>query len=328
MLFEINYMTNISKNTKKKKTRFFEIYIPKILKTVNSTGGITLNAKQQMNSVLCIISKLLADKTNYLTVLSEKKTISEKEIYNSVKLFLEGQLFFNADKKGKKAIEEYIKNKDEKSLSKQEKSKLYFPPSIGEKFLRNFGNNKIMISNNAPIYFSGVIEYLAYEILDNSYLQAKDKKHVRITVRDMELGVRNDLELNNFFNKQKISFLGGGIVPFIHPKLLLKKSSKYKTRNNSENTDNKSKRFKPGVVCIREMKKLQKSNNSFIIPKFTFEKIVRSIVSNHQKIKISKEVFITLQHFVEQKIIEFLQKVSFLAIHAGRVKILKSDINL
>jgi hypothetical protein len=162
MLFEINYMTNISKNTKKKKTRFFEIYIPKILKTVNSTGGITLNAKQQMNSVLCIISKLLADKTNYLTVLSEKKTISEKEIYNSVKLFLEGQLFFNADKKGKKAIEEYIKNKDEKSLSKQEKSKLYFPPSIGEKFLRNFGNNKIMISNNAPIYFSGVIEYLAY----------------------------------------------------------------------------------------------------------------------------------------------------------------------
>ena len=44
--------------------------------------------------------------------------------------------------------------------------------------------------------------------------------------------------------------------------------------------------------------------------------------------KISKEVFIILQYYVEQKLIDLLRKSNYLAIHANRVKLLPCDINL
>ncbi len=87
-------------------------------------------------------------------------------------------------------------NKNVKGMSRQEKSRIIFPPSIIERFLRNFGFNKIMVTSNAPIFLAGAIEHIASEILENATMQARDKKHIRITVRDLELGVRNDRDLN------------------------------------------------------------------------------------------------------------------------------------
>ena len=50
--------------------------------------------------------------------------------------------------------------------------------------------------------------------------------NVRIRVRDLELGVRNNNDLDMFLVKNKISFLGGGVKPFIHSSLLSKKNRK------------------------------------------------------------------------------------------------------
>ena len=44
------------------------------------------------------------------------------------------------------------------------------------------------------------------------------------------------------------------------------------------------------------------------------------------KIKISKEVFIILQYYIEQFIIKILYNSNFLAIHSGRIKIISTDI--
>ena len=49
---------------------------------------------------------------------------------------------------------------------RKNKSNIIFPPSIVEKFLRNFGNTKVMVTSAAPIFFAAVLEYLCYEILD------------------------------------------------------------------------------------------------------------------------------------------------------------------
>ena len=65
---------------KKKKTRFFETYIAKVLKQVSETNGITSNAKQQLNSILCIISKIISTSVTNLTEIAKKKTLSEKEV--------------------------------------------------------------------------------------------------------------------------------------------------------------------------------------------------------------------------------------------------------
>ena len=63
---------------KRKKTRFFETYISKVLKGL-STNGITSNARQQLNSALCIITRKIASMSIHLTRMAKKKTLSEKE---------------------------------------------------------------------------------------------------------------------------------------------------------------------------------------------------------------------------------------------------------
>jgi hypothetical protein len=60
---------------KRKRTRFFESYISKTLKTISTDQGITLNAKQQLNSCLCIIARELSNKAIYLTNVSNKKKL-------------------------------------------------------------------------------------------------------------------------------------------------------------------------------------------------------------------------------------------------------------
>jgi histone H3/H4 len=313
---------------KKKKSRFFEIYISKLLKNI-SDNGITLNAKEQFNSILCFITKIIADKSYDITVFSGKKTISEKEIRNTLKFILPENLSKSSILNGQKAFDSFSSTENRiKGTSRQERSSIIFPPSIVERFLRNFGNNKIMVTSNAPIFLAGAIENIAFELLENATIQAKGKKHIRITVRDLELGIQNDKELSSFFSQHKIYLLGGGITPYIHPNLLVKKPKK-KTIIKDTEEERKKHRYRPGTVSIREMKKLQKNSNILSFARLPFEKLVRQIVQNHtnEKIKISKDVFITLQYFIEQRLIQILQQANFATIHANRLKLLPIDIN-
>jgi len=45
------------------------------------------------------------------------------------------------------------------------------------------------------VYLAGALEYLTSEILENASESAKDNKRIRINIRDLEMGVRNDTEL-------------------------------------------------------------------------------------------------------------------------------------
>lgn len=53
-----------------------------------------------------------------------------------------------------------------------------------------------LIYLGAAVYFAGVLEYLAAEILDISGQAAKDNKKKRITARHIQLAIRNDPELD------------------------------------------------------------------------------------------------------------------------------------
>jgi len=308
---------------KKKKTHFFEIYISKVLKQVSEDCCITSNAKQQLNSFLCFLSKYLSKIIIDLTIYGKKKTISDKEIINSLSLTVSGELLKNSIIEGEKAVENFKNNT--KKGTRQNKAEIIFPPSIVEKFLRNFGNSKIMVTSSAPIFLSAALEYITYEILDISSIYCTDNKRMRITIRDLEIVVRTDIELNNLFNKINISFLGGGVIPFIHPSLL-KKNKKIKTLKNIKNQH----RFRPGTVAIRDIKKYQKLSDNLILAKSSFEKIIRSIFlqnsENDSNIKISKNVFTIIQYYIEQYIVKLLYNSNFLAIHSNRVKLLPIDI--
>lgn len=328
--------TDISnkKIIKKKTSHFFETYISKVLKQVNSKSGITSNAKQQLNSALCIVSKHISSIVINLTSIAKKKTISIKEIENALKITLSGELLSNSLSEGTKACQFFgkITNKGN-NTSRQNKAEIIFPPSIVEKFLRNFGNTKIMVTNLAPVYFASVLEYITHEILDTSVTICIENKRNRLTVRDMELGVRNDIELNDLFNRLNITFLGGGVIPFIHTSLLKKHPKKKRVGNTANVDDKKKSRFRYGTVAIRNIKKQQKSSDELILSKSPFTKLVRHILKNNlpendKAIKISKDVFIILQTFIEQYIVSILRDANFLAIHAGRIKLMPIDIHL
>jgi histone H2A len=322
---------------KKKKNHYFETYISKVLKQTTENCGITGNAKQQLNSFLCIFCKYISNIINRLTIIGKKKTISEKEIINALHVVLTGELLSNSLNEGEKSIISFKNNVNTKG-SRQNKSNIIFPPSIVEKFLRNFGTSKLMITSLAPVFLAAVLEYITYEIIDLASITAKDNKRVRITIRDLEVVIRCDVELNKLFNKLNASFLGGGVLPFIHSSLLNKKKKKKKNIINLNL--NKPHRFRPGTVAIREIKKQQKSSDCLILAKSAFEKIVRNIFKenkfdltneeekNIDNIKISKDVFIILQYFIEQYIVKILYNANFLAIHSGRVKLIPTDIAL
>ena len=319
---------------KKKKTRFFETYISKVLKQVSESNGITSNSKQQLNSALCLISRLIATTVINLTEMAKKKTMSDKEVKNALLVVLPGQLADNAIKQGQKAIISFEKKDKIKGTSRQEKAGILFSPAIAEKFLRNFGYSKVMVTSQAPVFLAGALEYLTSEILENASISAKDNKRIRINIRDLEMGVRNDDELNTFFTKNRITFLGGGVTPFIHQSLLVKKNRTKKRVKKSDATlecgEKKKHRFRPGTVSVREIRRFQKMSNCLTFAKFPFEKFVRQVVTtqnNNIPMKISKDVFIILQYFIEQQIASLLRNANFAAIHAGRVKLMPIDID-
>jgi|TARA_B100001059_G_scaffold228120_1_gene258782 histone H3 len=319
--------TNQKLNNKKKRTRFYEIYLTKLLKQVSSENGITSNSKQQLNSILCSTTKLISTKVNQLTEMVRKKTTSEKEVINALNVMFLGDLGKGMTAMCKQAVENYNDDVSTKGITRQERAGIIFPPSVAEKYLRNFGYSRTMISNGAPVALAAAMEYFAGEILENAAVLAKQKKRVRITIRDLEMGVRTDNEINNFFEKNKFSFLGGGVVPYIHPNLLVKRTRRRKSKKSE---GKRSHRYRPGTVSIREIRRFQKSSNCLTLAKSPFEKYTRSVIQkfigNSDSIKVSKNVFLTLQYFVEQRIVSLLHKAYLAAIHTGRVKLTVSDI--
>jgi histone H2A len=286
----------------KKINHFFEIYISKVLKQISPQNGITLNAKQQLNSFLCILLKEISSMVSELTKISKKKTISVKEIKNALSIILFGELLNCCIREGDKACDSFS---NETKGSRHVRANIIFPPSLIDKFLRN---GSLSVASLAPVYLAAVLEFITFEILDISVKNCRERKHNRITVRDMELAVRNDIELDTLFRKYNIMFLGGGVVPFIH---------------NSFKTSTKS-------IALKNIKKQQKISDSLVLAKSPFEKLVRHILKENssEHSKIGKDVFTVLQYFIEQYIIDLLYNANYLTIHAGRIKLIPSDIQL
>lgn len=306
---------------KKKKSHFFEIYIQKVLKQVSPNSALSSDAKQQFNSFLCTLAKKLSKTALELTIFAKKKTISEKEVCNALIFVLSGEILTNSISEGDRAVSNFSETQNSKS-SRQSKANIIFPPSITEKFLRDFGTTRLFIKSSAPIFLAAVLEYITSDILSSASINCIEEKRTRIVVKDIELSVRNDSELDRLIRSLNFLFIGGGVVPFIHPLLLQKKPSKPST--------SAKRKFRPGTVALREIKKYQKNSQDLLLPKSAFQSVIRTFFkeSSETDVKVSADVFVILQHFIENYIINLLRDANFLAIHSNRVKLTSIDIAL
>ena len=118
--------------------------------------------------------------------------------------------------------------KTKKTAANQKQSRttragLQFPVGRIHRHLRR-GNYAQRIGTGAPVYLAAVMEYLTAEILELAGNAARDNKKARIIPRHLQLAIRNDEELNRLLSGVTIS--QGGVIPYINPVLLPKKSAK------------------------------------------------------------------------------------------------------
>lgn len=64
-----------------------------------------------------------------------------------------------------------------------------------------------------------------------------------------------------------------------------------------------------------------------MFPVISFERLTRNIINQYNDtLKISKDLFIILQYYIEQYVISILEKANKATIHSGRIKLLPIDI--
>jgi histone H3/H4 len=273
----------------------FNIYILKLLQSI-SKKSITLNAKNQLNNFLIILTKEISKLLYELIISLKKKIITEKEINIVIYVLFDTILYEKSIIKAQETIIKYKLNSNNKNILRQTKAGLIFSVSTIEHIMREF-NNKL--SHNSIIYLTSIIETITTFILVESIKYLKYR--VRIKINDIELS-RNNNSIEKLFNKLNIYFTCIHSKSYIHPNII---------KNSS-------------FSVIQSIKKIQ-LNQELIIPKLTFEKIIRYKL---QGIVISKQIFIILQQFIEKYIITILSKINLLCNHSKRTTLMVSDIEL
>jgi histone H3/H4 len=308
---EVNDANEVNKKERhrKKKNHRFEHHIRKILKEISAEHDITQQAKSQLNDLAVITCKIVYRKMVDLLQSNQKKTITEKEIEVAVKLIFTGQLAANAISEGKKSLQNYLSNAKSTTLkgqSRHTKADIIIPPSVPEKLLRDSATT-YHIGTNAPVFLAGVIEYFLSQIIELAIV--KNKNHIRLTVQDLENGVRSDLEMSSYFNQYKIYFYNSGMQPFIHPNIL----------NRNGKNDKKS---------VKTIVKLQEKNNNVFSKRFIEQLCKHYISLILPDVRYQKDCFNYLHDYLEKWITEILQSSNILTIYGKKSRVNSQDIEM
>lgn len=307
--------------TPKKYPRQYQVYISRLLKTI-SDNALTNNAKNQLNSALVYLTEYIGRLAISLTLYAGKLTVSVKEVGNATRLFLPNEYHYILAR-GERAVELFAECQNVEFSTRQEKAGIIFPVSVTERIMRTCYHSSIVITKTAPIYLTAVIENITGLILTSACHYAQENNHMRITIRDLFLGVHNTSSLLEMWKKARITYVGGGVIPFIHPILLIKPPRRKKEESE------KPRRYRPGTIALRQIKRYQKMFDCLFWPKKSFEYLVRRCLHEMDNgKKISLTGLILFQYYCEHYITEILQLSNDLAVHAERTRVLPTDIQL
>jgi len=90
----------------------------------------------------------------------------------------------------------------------------------------------------------------------------------------------------------------------------------------------KPKRFRPGTVALREIRKYQK-RTELLIRKLPFQRLVREIANDFKTdLNFQSQAILALQEASEAYLVGLFEDTNLCAIHAKRVTIMPKDIHL
>lgn len=191
-----------SKTKKKKNYDTYRTFIQKLLQ-VEHPGGIGGGALDIIDSYVKINHDKLIHNADLILRHSNKKTMSEREIFSAVLLAVGDNFAVEANRAGHEALEAYTSNLSSKDTSsgrssKSSKAGLVFPVSrIGDRVKTVSSVEGLRVGEKAVVFLAAVLEFLARKLLRGAGQVAVGgkNKHKRITPRDIKLAIMGDVGL-------------------------------------------------------------------------------------------------------------------------------------
>jgi len=302
----------------------FDLYIRRVLRQVHPDTGVTNDVIQQLNSVLTTLGKKLSARAGELAKSRGAQTVTARDVQTAVRSLLPGELSKHAVSEGVKAVTKFkVTTKGKLSA----RAGLQFPVARTATLMReNVCLDRLGAS--AAVYLAAVLEYLSAEMLELAGNAARDKKKHRITVRHLYLAVESDEELHGLMKLAGICLAGGGVVPDIDSRLLPAKKKALARGGTRE--EPAAHRWRPGTVALRDVRKQQKDSNCLIFGLLPTGRYVREASQEltDKPVRFSADGLTLFQHSLEQYLTKLVSKANKLALHAGRQRVTKADIQL
>jgi len=117
----------------------------------------------------------------------------------------------------------------------------------------------------------------------------------------------------------------GGKAP---RKQLAQKAARKSAPANGGTKKSGPRRFRPGTVALREIRRYQKSTE-LLLRKLPFQRLVREIASEQQNdLRFQATAIAALQEATEAYMVSLFEDSNLAAIHAKRVTVMNKDIAL
>ena len=102
------------------------------------------------------------------------------------------------------------------------------------------------------------------------------------------------------------------------------------TKRKSTGRVRRPRKFRPGTVALREIRKYQKSTE-LLIRKIPFQRLVREIFQSlfkTEKYRVTPDCLLALQEAAEDFLVRMFEQVNDIAIHGKRQTIMSKDVDL
>ncbi|KAL2902160.1 histone H3.3 [Bienertia sinuspersici] len=113
------------------------------------------------------------------------------------------------------------------------------------------------------------------------------------------------------------------------PRKSCRKTNSKRVSQQQADKNKKTRRYRPGTVALREIRKFQKSTE-LLIRKVPFQRLVREVAQDFMvtDLRFQSHAIMALQEAAEAYLVSLFEDTNLCAIHAKRVTIMPKDIQL
>lgn len=321
----------------------FNNYLRKLLNQVQPECNMGKDSSEQLDSLLKHISMRLAREARAIAHSTGRLTIQHEDVEAAVRLIFPENLAKHAMENGLKALDSF-QNADKSVHNKASRSGLSIPPHISEKHLREQNSTKekaasrLNVSEKAQIYLAAIIEYIASQYLEVAGNTTRDGKRKNVTTRDIYVASAEDEDLTNLMHRVNFSWIGAGVIPYIHEAFIptkdkRRKNAKLRRANQLSMptpTPGTGRKHLPGSRALRNIRKLQKTD-CLLMRKEHFKRLVHDQVATIWKdgdLRYSSDVLAYFQAFIEEFTSNLMKDATTLMAHSKRETLEPSDVKL